>query len=671
MKKRTAAALVILLLLIMINIAGSIENNEDVVTLLISSENISARVNYYLEPITVCIYDEDGNIDRSRDGDTITLSVGKGDGDVHGTLTKEVVDGRVVFDDIMYDHEGDLVLEAVHENTGRTATHKSMTVGAGRAVMHFPEPTRDIHVQIIPQGNSFRVESEEFGTLREPTAIPFIENTECDWDWDVTPQSNGYDLVVTITNPTGELKKIPNIVNDGITQGRIIQYLDNNRGSKWATVDSTTQGRHYWGHHCDYPSSGYAPVLIVKDEYYSRGTSMIYDVMNYKHNMVPYISRSVHGSSSYYWKEQYQIEDGYLEPSETHTYTFKTRFTYPEDFIHTIKPYKQYFEDKFGRVQYEQDLNPILFVKSSDQGWVGESNPRGLNPRVDLYGFEGKLNSMINTFEATDFQRCMVWTVDGQYKDNVGGNMPTNFASEWTANMRITEQEFQRVRDSGRKLYFWWGRSGQFVDHWDAKPQDFDVQNETMRRAKFQEFELALSQGAVGVGLDAVTHVPAWDLPEWLYLMRERYPEIFMTTEIDYCDFLNVICPTITQSQYFSIPHYVSHYICPGREYQALFRQDKSILNIDTAEEFISWGMTIVVGSIFSQEDVQDALDAAVTGNRISFGDSCTEDENLETLTDEGKNIKHQEQKSNRIDAFFEKIFHPFQTTIAQFVERI
>lgn len=580
--------------------SASVENPESIIVLEFKGNLEDVRVNYFLEPITIQT--------NCQDGQEVELKVGSGKGELHGKTIQTVSDGQVVFKDIMYDRNGLLILQAVHTATGRTATLPSVMVGQGRYVKHFDPPSKVLDVAVSGEGKDLEIYSEEFGLVRKDTGDDLTKPTECDVDIETIPKQSGCDLIYTISNPTDTPLALPELTIPGHMLHYTIQYIDQRMG---CYIRNMNTSKNWVSGSYKYPAGLFAPVTVFKDTRFAMGLTCIYPIMEYKHQIeMGFVRGSQSGGSlaSKWWTTWVRLNDD-LEPGGSRTYTLTIRYTLPEDWIHTIKPYQEYFQDTYGYVRYEQDMRPSMFVKSSDYYWTGEDNPRGFSSnRPDLKGHGPKVNSILNSALNKHFQRTMVWSISGEYRYHKGNNYPVQINTEWTDRMIATEEEWKRIPDAGVELCFWWGRSAQDAYGWDDdKVPIMDIHNETQARRHYQEWELSLERGATGLGLDAITYMAPWDLIPWIERMWEIYPDAFFGFEADYCDIMSIYSAQIARGDNYHYSHLTADYLTPGREYWALLvtTEDNHFGN---ALALMNNGFTICIGT---KVDAQELMDAA------------------------------------------------------------
>lgn len=458
--------------------------------------------------------------------------------------------------------------------------------------------------------NNFLVRGQRDGVLRAAVSQSMYSESACEVEWSALPVESGVDLTYVISNPTELSQPMPTLQIGGLELGDVMEYVDHRVTSEFKTLDATG-GRGVWSATEPYPSSLYAPVIIARNRTHSVGLSLQYPLYQYKHQIRTYIGRGTNGQT---WNTRFHL-DGELAPHESREYIVHLRFADREDWIHTIAPYKEYLSH-YGSPRYAQDLRPVWGMAIGDTLRISHQNPRGINGyRADLNGWQSDVDYILDWAVPAGFERVMVWAASGMYDQHRHNNFPPQFMSDWTGPMIESESQWTRIGDAGIDLLFWWGRSGQYAQHWNDDELDkFDPADPTQFRMMLGQWRTALRRGASGLGLDAFTQMDGWKAIPWIAALREFKPDATIVAEPAGFDLLNIHVPTVLYSQDIDrSPNYLADYLVPGRETWVYCRGEG--YNRERVERYIDMGLTPVLrGRELTAHELMDAVRRAQGG---------------------------------------------------------
>ncbi len=423
-----------------------------------------------------------------------------------------------------------------------------------------------------------------------------------------TPQPDGFDLEATYTNNTNRDLELADIYLHTFTLGDQISIPDFRFAGD--PVTATFASPPSWGH--EYPRDLYSPVAVLKNRDYAIGVSLLYPILEYKHDVIiaprTQGGRMAEGEGGQGWQLRFGfsdprgIRDHLVEPArvpagESRTYTFAVRVTRnPNEWVRTLVPYRDYFRSTYGEVEYTRRTDPVLGLSIATSTELRQDNPlgwarryRGFRP--DENGFGPWADEMVSD---RTFDRFMLWAPSGLYQDREK-NYPFHFVSplENDPNLRTAFDPaigLPRVAAAGKQLGLWWGHSGWYAPSWDfTEYVPFDPSNPEHRQAAFRELDAAVRAGATCIGLDAFSHpaIRIWDALPWLEELRQRYPTLTFLIEPKPCDILHRVHPgyyrgwvfpqtanTYEDVNLIDSPFYLADLVNPGHETWAALRWD-------------------------------------------------------------------------------------------------
>jgi len=425
----------------------------------------------------------------------------------------------------------------------------------------------------------------------------------------------GYDIVYTFDNTTHQDMPLGRLVVGTITLGENIRYLNVLRGTRLPSAHWDTYIGQAWA----YPLNAYSPVSAIMNDDYAIGVSLLYPIETYKHDALVRVGRAggifKGPKESRGWFIAFDLSDdkhtnqytkldrpAMLPPGESRSYTVAVRVikragtwtndpTGEQDWLETLLPYRQYFQSRFGPVEYTRNDRPVHALEAANVGAQSVRNPRGFfgdrSSRPDLAGF-GTLARKLT--KPNGFDRVMLWAPSGIYPSHLRINFPNMFTLGWKdlPLLHSTAHLFRQVPRSGKQLGFWWGRAAEYTDSWDAHTLTALDLSDTEHLADVaQKLTLAKDAGATLVGLDNFIHehMPIWDQVRYLRAIRKIYPELKLIAEPMCCDIIHSVTPSfvaayrspkdgIAESDFHKIraPNYLADFMLPGHESWAFFR---------------------------------------------------------------------------------------------------
>ncbi len=366
---------------------------------------------------------------------------------------------------------------------------------------------------------------------------------------DLVPHPDGCDLIFTFVNNTQEWSGLGKISVAGVRFGESITGHDFRFDGKPITLNADNTGIGVSGWY--YPGGTYAPVNVVEDGSYKMGVSLIYPILDYKHQ-VKIRCKAQNTTGGPAWFHEFTLNanhenkynpGGDLAPGESRVYIASVRVAKgAERWQATLQPYREFFQSLYGSVRYHRDPTPAQFTTLAVDGNMGPDNPYGftggVHMRADVHGFGPWVDRFVTRGDL-GFTRIMVSKTTGNFYVNQHNNIPPIFTSHWLEgseyghNLGNAIEQFNRVPASGVNLGLWWGRSAQVMpDGWDTwLIEDLNPHNPEHVLLALRELDLAYEAGARLIGLDAFRKMQAWDAVVWLNLMQARAPDARFITE--------------------------------------------------------------------------------------------------------------------------------------------
>ncbi len=426
----------------------------------------------------------------------------------------------------------------------------------------------------------------------------------------------GYDVRYVFKNTSGSPRPIGRLDIGILALGERIRMYDHGNISTWRDFEHGTFSGVGW----PYPGNAYSPVMVVMNQTHAVGISLMYPVMEYKHDALIRLSR-VGGifrgpPEKLGWMVTFDLSDApgvtqytrlsyqaVVQPGETRAYTVAIRamarpdlsgsVTSPQEWLTLLDPYRAYFQSRYGSVQYDRRTKPVLAREVANNGAIEATNRRGLGGgvnRPDRVGFAPMANAIVR--ENLGYDSVMLWAPSGMFYNNQELNYPSRFTAGWldlpklrTATDSIGLPSIPR---SGKELGLWWGHSARHMDRWDDNESEpLDPSNPVHMELVHTQLDLAEQAGATLIGLDAFTHahMPVWAQVPYLQHLKQRYPEMSFITEQVSSDLVHVVTPTFNRAfqaeagmsdeedfHRLDRPAYLADYLLPGHEIWGYFR---------------------------------------------------------------------------------------------------
>lgn len=418
----------------------------------------------------------------------------------------------------------------------------------------------------------------------------------------IETKPDGFDLIATYTNNTLITRPLRPLALGTFTLGEELNIPD----MRWGGRDRQMHIDNLPPIVEDYPGDLYSPVAVLANDRIAAGISVIYPILEYKHD-VSFAYRQQPGASAsdeggkgwtvyiYFSKfgptSRVVEHSAMLDPGLSRSYRVTVRFTdTPDQWGRSLRPYIAYFRDTFGPVKYERDTRPVLGFSFANGSAQAHSNRDGwVRGRPDLNGYRASVDHLLDN---DSYERYMVWAPSGLYETDQ--NYPWQFTSRMldSSSLRTAFDPLiglPRVKAQNKELGLWWGRTGDYIPVWNPTPADivdFDTSNPTHVSEAFRQLDLAVQAGAESIGFDAFT-IPLWDAVKWLELLQDRYPGMRFVLEPRRCDILNNLAPMYYRAygspsngplphQRTNIhgPHYLADLLNPGHEIWAAMRWD-------------------------------------------------------------------------------------------------
>jgi hypothetical protein len=479
----------------------------------------------------------------------------------------------------------------------------------------FDPPAVELPISLVSGGGSFTASTPTLGQVKTTGRPLFDENTACNVTTLVTPQPTGYDITYVIHNPTSIKQDKPILFVDGHLMAEdVIEFLDHRFGCSFAEFDDSDHS----GVSCieeKYPEVLFAPVMVVRDSEKAIGFSMLYPAMEYQRHVRMTFKRD---ELQDVWYGVYWLH-GKINANETQTYTVTVRYNQPQDWIHTLEPYRDYLWAMYGnQPDYVQDLRPVGNINLSDTAWLAADNPKGFETtlRPDLFGWQQQVTDSLEFATARAYERFMARCPSGMYQQNTQNNFPPQMSSCWNNKLKNTVDEWDRFNQADIDLYFWWGNSAKYADVWDDPQTElFDTLNSDQRKAMRKEFKgIAFGANASGFGLDAFELMAPWHALEWLENLRSLRPDTFFVAEPLCSDILLMHVPVWIESADLQAPNLLADYLVPGREmWVNLYGAEATQQRV---EELVTWGATIsMFNSDWSAATIMELVNAELAVN--------------------------------------------------------
>ncbi|MDP7070148.1 MAG: hypothetical protein QF561_02240 [Phycisphaerales bacterium] len=366
----------------------------------------------------------------------------------------------------------------------------------------------------------------------------------------------GLDVTWTIENPTREPQPLRRLHLPRCVLGSDIACMDFYRSGWPQKLSQEGQHRRMQG---TWPGTLYSPVAVIMNTTTAIGVSLQYPVLEYRHAC----SIAVQASGEGAWDIEIQFggslpegdfplpEHAMVPAGAERTYTVSVRATGdPRSWITTLEPYRSWFHQRYGGVQYVRSGAPIRGVILAFSHYQGADNPAGWSPRVGRPDLDGYQVVMPVLDEAlSQASRAILWTPTGRAFRNPSLNLPFRFTSHWNSGAMVNAAAcLKRVRThADRRWGLWWGHALRTTKAWDTLPvKPFDLEDPDQRQLAMTELSGALQAGATIIGLDEFTFgaVPEWQRVAWLEQMQQAAPGVTFCSEGRCSDVLHRLAPT-------------------------------------------------------------------------------------------------------------------------------
>lgn len=417
-------------------------------------------------------------------------------------------------------------------------------------------------------------------------------------------QPEGFDMVYDFRNNFSDARPLGILSINTITLGERATYPDFRFSGQ--DLEATLANPPAFTH--NYPGLLYSPALVLRNDRHAIGVSLHYPILEYKHDISVAMRTRTSGPPSVGeggpgWQVRFNLssaepggaglnESAMLSPGENRRYVVSVRMTRAtHEWIRTLLPYRTYFQNTYGRVQYSRQRDAVRVHVVSATHNLSAENPYGFDfRRPDRNGFSRMVTDLL---ALQNFNRYMIWAPTGVYNNEF--NYPFQFTSRWVQDEKLMtaldpEHGLPRLFNEGRNLGLWWGNAGKFAARWNpADLEGFNPRNARHVERALHEVDLAVGAGARVIGLDTFGHkaIPTWDAYPWLQSLRTRYPGVKFVMEPKAIDIMHTISAGYHRG--YKIPddgiahgrddvnaldsaHYLADFLVPGHETWANMR---------------------------------------------------------------------------------------------------
>ena len=197
-------------------------------------------------------------------------------------------------------------------------------------------------------------------TVVSPNNHRIVTSTQLTTSVEFHSVENGCDVVIHYENNSSEPQDLGMITLGGLRMGHNIEVGDFRHDAKF--VPFSTPGGFFAVAGRDYPDDLYSPVAVIRNEKHAVGLSLLYPVLEYEHSVRInfHVPGGTYIQSGHNWNAQFQLQ-GQMQPGESRTYTVAVRVA-PRDthWLHTLVPYRDYFQEMYGAVRYQRDPRPVM-----------------------------------------------------------------------------------------------------------------------------------------------------------------------------------------------------------------------------------------------------------------------------------------------------------------------
>jgi len=425
-------------------------------------------------------------------------------------------------------------------------------------VVSIVDPTDDT---VVVRGDGGRIS-------RETNLVPTLA---------FTPKPDGFDITFEFHNDRATPQPLGNLIFDGLMLGQVIDHWDF-RGAAMPLRHDRAE-RDYATGGLPYPDEIYSPVIVLGNNRYTIGISLLYPYLQYRHSVTTHTGSAViDGAQSVRpWSTGFGLK-GELPAGETRRYTvaFRVMNTNQSDqnaWIRTLVPYRDYFQSLYGPMRYQRDARSVLGVHIAFAEKCSAANPRGWvddERRPDTGGWEPWVSWISRELSRLQYERVMIWAASGCYLNNKNLNFPYQAISPVKNDSRLntTYSRLQTLPRRGpSEVGYWWGNSQLVMRQWDDPDfEEFDLHNSAHVSRALTELRTATDLGAKCIGLDAYSYIDGFEAFEWLEMMKVEAPGVKFVTELDAPDIIHLLGPTFLYSHMTSRSHVLADLIMPGHE---------------------------------------------------------------------------------------------------------
>lgn len=419
---------------------------------------------------------------------------------------------------------------------------------------------------------------------------------------EIIPQPGGFDAVVRLTNSGLTPMDPGRIAISGFRFGKTIVSRDFRFDGKEVALQHLNRPFAPGGHF--YPDGLYSPVAVMGEGIHRVGASIHYPILEYKHQVrIGVFARREVGGRGMVWEFSFNLnapgddgaklsEAGNIPPGETRTYTVCVRAVNdPAQWEKTLKPYAEFFKEKYGGVRYQRDPRPVQAISAASSGQIAPGNPLGFRQeklRPDLHGY-GPLADHIARYVQLGWKRSMLWAAAGAAEKGQEKNVPWKFSWQWNSGpgspprMRDFTTALPRVNQAGGELGLWWSRSARIAVSYDPPTFiDLDPTNPEHVQKAFADLDAAVAAGARTIGLDAFRNMDVWLAYDWMQRLQERAPGVKFVVEPPLGDIMHTLAPCFLLATRagegalrIETRHYLADMLLPGHETWGYTRLDR------------------------------------------------------------------------------------------------
>lgn len=423
-------------------------------------------------------------------------------------------------------------------------------------------------------GNMPTLRDAQTGTvLISPSLREVVNQSQLSSHSVLSPKRDGFDITITLSNDSDLPRSMGVITVPGIRFPRQVTWRDFRADAKLQTADHANGLWAGFGHL--YPVDCYSPVFVVSNGTYTIGASLLYPVLEYKHNVqVQLVSADgieLHGGKN--WKIDFTLI-GNMPPRTSRVYTLSVRATSrPEEWVRTLTPYRDYFASLYGGVRYTRNPNPICGLSPTDPACL-DTSPLGFcgptNYRPDTAGW-GPFIGYINSLRDRGHTRMMMWAPSGLFRNNRDQNFPFQFMTHMrdVPMLNSTLPLLRALPGPNLAMGYWWGRAAHVMTSWDTPHSEvLNPDNPQHVARAMAELDMALDLGATLIGLDALGYAAPWDAYRWLQTLQAHAPGVTFCTEWARSgpDFMHTLAPTWVNASDMQTPKVLADLLVPGHE---------------------------------------------------------------------------------------------------------